>query len=92
MNRMTLIITALACGTLAACGGGGDRGPGSGTDGANAVSERGGSDVPVSATQDADAAFAFVASVAAGSSDSADPLVTGDATLATTETGDAKPL
>lgn len=52
-----------------------------------------GTDVPVSATQDAGAAFSFVAMVVAmGEADTATPLVLGDAELAVSDTADAMPI
>jgi len=80
---------AIAAGALllAACGGGdGDVGM------APPVNKAPGTDVPVSATQDPNAAYEFVASLAASSSETADPLVVGDAMLATTDTDEPKPL
>ena len=78
-------MTAFGVLLVAACGGGDDRG-------ARPPPEAGapGSDVPVSATQDPNAAYEFVASLAAGTSDTADPIVVGDATLATTETDEPR--
>lgn len=66
---------------LASCGGGG---------GANLAAPVPGTDVPVSATASADGAFDFVASVAAAPDDTAEPLVLGDATLATSETDEPR--
>lgn len=52
-----------------------------------------GTDVPVSATQDAGAAIDFVTSVVAkGEADTETPLVIGDAELAATETADPMPV
>lgn len=77
----------IACGAVlvTACGGGGGDDP-------PPVANVPGSEVPLAATQDPDAAFAFVSSVAAASSDTAEALRVGEATLATTETDDPKPL
>ncbi|HSW17563.1 MAG TPA: hypothetical protein VLJ86_10080 [Ramlibacter sp.] len=71
---------------LASCGGG--------DGGAAVVTDPlvGGSDVPTSATTSAAGAFAFVKSVADTSSETADPLRLGDATLATSETDDPQLL
>ena len=69
-----------------ACGGGGG---GGGTASAPVVD---GTDVPVAATQSADAAFEFTGSVVASTSDTAEPLRVGDATLATNVTDEPKPL
>lgn len=76
---------SLAAGALllAACGGGGG-GSGSG----DLVS---GTDVPNSATTGSSGAFTFVSSVAATSDNSAEPLVVGDATLATSNTDEPDP-
>ena len=75
---------AVAAGLLlASCGGGGDSGP-------VVPATVAGTDVPVSATASADGAFAFVAQVAVSRDDSAEPLVVGDATLATSETDEPK--
>jgi ABC-type glycerol-3-phosphate transport system substrate-binding protein len=74
-------IWALGAGAamLAACGGGG----GSSAPVDPVVS---GTDIPVSATTSAAGAFTFVNSVASASDNTAEPLVVGDATLATSET------
>jgi hypothetical protein len=72
---------------VTACGGGGG-----GMPAPPPVTTVSGSDIPVSATQDPKAAYDFVASVAASSSDSSEPLVAGDATLATSETDEPQPL
>lgn len=80
-------LMAVAAALVAACGGGGD-----GTPAMPPVATVPNSDVPVSATQDASAALSFVASVAASSSDTAEPLVVGDAQLATSETDEPQPL
>lgn len=64
---------------LAACGGGG----GSSAPVDPVVS---GTDIPVSATTSAAGAFTFVNGVASSSDNTAEPLVVGDATLATSET------
>jgi len=86
MNKLHLLAAASACAALVtACGGGGG-------EAAVANTNAPGSDVPLAATQDPDAAFNFVAGVAATSSDTADPLVIGDASLATSETEEPKPL
>lgn len=86
--KKTWLTIGLGTALLAACGGGG---------GGNFVpvpsaSNVSGTDVLVSATQDANAAFEFVSSVAAAKSDSADPLNVGDASLATSDTDEPKPL
>ena len=81
-----------ACGAvllLASCGGGGGDASDGGPLAPPLVS---GSDVPVSATASADGAFAFVSSVAATPDDGAEPLVVGDATLATSETDEPRPV
>ena len=78
---------AVAAGLLlASCGGGGG---GGGVLPAAAPLVMG-TEVPVSATASADGAFAFVSSVAAARDESAEPLVVGDATLATSETDEPK--
>lgn len=79
--------TGAAALLLAACGGGGD-------DPAAPVGVVlvPGTDVPVAATTDFQAATDFVLSiVAGGGSETADPLVVGDVTLATSETADPDP-
>lgn len=68
---------------LASCGGGGG-----GAAPADPLVP--GSEVPQSATTSPDAAFAFVSSVAASADDAAEPLVVGDAVLATTDTEEPK--
>lgn len=65
---------------LAACGGGGG---GSSAPVDPVVS---GTDIPVSATTSAAGAFTFVNGVASAGDNTAEPLVVGDATLATSET------
>lgn len=73
---------------LAACGGGGGEAPPPvATD--PLVS---GTDVPTSATTSSAGAFAFVRQVASGNSDTAEPLVVGNATLATSETDEPSPI
>ena len=47
-----------------------------------------GTDVPTSATISSDGALAFIASVAAGSSDSSEPIVLGDTVLASSDTAE----
>ncbi len=89
MNKRNMHRVAGACAfglLLASCGGGGGDGGVSAPPSTNVP----GSDVPLSATQSADAAFTFVASVAAASNDASEPLVVGDATLATTDTEEPK--
>lgn len=88
MNRrkITRAFTG-ACATgllLTACGGGG------GGDGGAFAPVAPGSQVPLSATASADGAFDFVASVAANRDDGAEPLVLGDAVLATSETDEPR--
>lgn len=83
--------TLAAIGTmfLAACGGGG--GDASFTPAPTPPSDKvAGTDVPTSATTDANAAYEFVASVAAAKSETSDSLVVGDATLAKSETDEPK--
>lgn len=78
---------ALAAGLLVACGGGG------GGDSVPAPSSNvAGSDVPIAATQDPNAAFSFVASFATKPSDSTEPLTVGNAALATSDTEEPKSL
>ena len=75
------LIIATAGLLLTACGGGGG--------GGETVSVNPnvlGTDVPLSATTSSAGALAFVKMVAATSSDSASPLVIGDAVLATSDT------
>lgn len=90
MNKHLSLI-AFGTALLAACGGGGG-GDLHGSDMRAPPTNFAGSDVPIAATKDANAAFEFVASVAANKSDTADPLVVGDATLATTDTDEPKSL
>ncbi|HSV79917.1 MAG TPA: hypothetical protein VLK85_12055 [Ramlibacter sp.] len=71
---------------LAACGGHGDGSPDTGATSPVELA----SDVPASARQSADGAFDFVASVAATRDDTAEPLVVGDATLASSDTDESK--
>jgi hypothetical protein len=76
---------ALGAALLAACGGGG------GGDAPAPAPAPVASEVPPSAQQSSSGAFQFVASVAATKNDSAEPLVVGDATLATSETDEPDP-
>ena len=71
---------------LAACGGGGGDSPLPADPFVN------GTGVPLSATQSAAGAFAFVNGVAASVSETAEPLVLGDATLATSDTDEPQRL
>ena len=71
---------------LAACGGGGG---GSATD---ATALLPGTEVPGSATASASGATDFVTSVVNANSETAEPLVLGDAALATSETDEPRPL
>jgi hypothetical protein len=66
---------------LAACGGGGGGEPSAGIDPA-----RPGTDVPSSASATSAGAMAFAKSVAASSTDSAEPITVGDAVLASSDT------
>ncbi len=66
--------------TLTACGGGGGGGALNGTD------------VSVSATQDSAQALNFTAGVAGNTTETGEPLVLGDAQLATSETAEPSPL
>lgn len=77
---------ALAAGALllAACGGGG----GGSRDLPPYVLD---TEVPVSATTSAAGAFAFVSSVASTRSETAEPLIVGDATLGSSETEEPDP-
>lgn len=78
---------SLAAGALllAACGGGGG-------DGGTAPTEPvAGTQVPTSATTSSAGAFTFVRDTAATSDNSAEPLVVGDAVLATSETDEPDP-
>ena len=90
MNKrsiFSLTATASACALLlAACGGGG------GGDAMPADPLVSGTDVPQSATQSSAGAFIFVSGVAASSSETAQPLVLGDVTLATSETEEPSPI
>lgn len=76
---------ALAAGALllAACGGGGGS-----RDVQSYVLD---TEVPVSATTSAAGAFAFVSSVASTRSETAEPLIVGDATLGSSETEEPDP-
>ena len=78
---------SLAAGALllAACGGGGGDSAPPPTD------PVAGTQVPASASASAAGAFTFVRDTAATSDNSAEPLVVGDATLATSETDEPDP-
>ena len=75
-SHLSMVAGALL---LAACGGGG---------GGGGVADPvvAGTDIPQSAQTSSDGAFTFVNSVASATSETSDPLVVGDATLATSET------
>lgn len=84
-----ILIGTLAAALLAACGGsGGDDGGAAQAPSPNAP----GGEVPLTATQDAAAAQAFVASLVAAPSETAEPLGVGPTPLATSETDEPKPL
>jgi hypothetical protein len=82
MTSKTFLVGALA-GTallLASCGGGGGDSP------VPSDPPIAGTDVPLSATTSSAGALAFVKSVAATSDNTANPIVVGDAVLATSDT------
>lgn len=89
MKNLSLTRThfSMAAGTvlLAACGGGGGSAPAPAPAPAPVVT----TEVPASASASSAGALAFVKGVAATSSDTAEPLLVGDATLATSDTEDA---
>jgi hypothetical protein len=85
MNRKPIYTLALL---LAACGGGGS-GDAPAPPADPIVT---GTDVPRSATESASGAFVFVNATASTVSESSEPLVLGDATLATSETDEPQPL
>lgn len=78
------LAAATLVGVLVACGGGG----GTGTPEAQADALVPGSEVPVGATTSADGALSFTQSVAAVARDSSEPLVLGDAVLASSDTAE----
>jgi hypothetical protein len=92
MNRSQLRPAGLAAlavtvaAGLAACGGGDD------APAAPADPFVAGTQVNVSATQSADGAFAFANGSGANPDNTSEPLVLGDATLATSETDEPKAL
>jgi len=86
LGRAALGLAAVAL-LLAACGGGG----GGGEIPAPIDPPVAGTDVPQSATTSSAGALAFVQSVAASSSDSAEPIRVGDAVLATSDTDEPAP-
>ena len=81
---VSLAVSALL---LAACGGGGGGSP------PVAMTDPpvAGTDIPLSATTSSAGALAFVKLVASSDNTTADPLVTGDAVLATSETDEPDP-
>ena len=81
-THLSLMAAALL---LAACG---DGGGGSGV----ADPLIAGTDVPTSASTSSAGAFAFVNTVVSTSDDSAEPLVAGDTTLATSDTDEPEPI
>jgi hypothetical protein len=90
MRKSLMLAAATSAGAallLAACGGGGGGGDPVPTD--PLVS---GTDVPTSATTSSAGAFAFVSSVAASPNETGEPLVVGNATLATSETDEPSPI
>lgn len=85
--RPTLLVAAVAL--LVACGGTTDLFKTGSTSGPAVAGFVEGTDVPLSATTSAAGATAFANSlVAAGTSETADPLVLGDAVLASSDTDD----
>lgn len=76
---LLLVASALM---LAACGGGG----GGGASPAPTEPVAAGTDIPTSATTSAAGALTYVNSVASSSDNTAEPVVVGDATLATSDT------
>lgn len=81
-TQKTTALTAAAVAltlVVAACGGGGD-------------DNVAGSDVSVRATQDSGRAFSFTANLANSSNENGEPIVLGDAQLATSETDEPAPL
>jgi len=85
MKNKHLVCSFAAVALLAACGGGGGDTAVT-TAPAPAPAPAPSSDVPASATASAAGALAFVSQTAATSSDSADPINVGDATLGSSET------
>ena len=86
--RPTLLVATVAL--LAACGGTTDLAKTGSTGGTTAAGFVDGTDVPLSATTSSAGATAFANSlVTAGTSETADPLVLGDAVLASSDTDDA---
>lgn len=81
-----VLAAAAAAALLSACGGsdGDSNAGGGGTPGTDPVVA--GTDIPVSATTSASAAFSFVNGLASKTDDTAEPLVVGDATLAVSDT------
>ncbi len=83
------LAAATLVGVLVACGGGGDGADGgAATPVAQADALVPGSEVPVGATTSADGALSFTQSVAAVARDSSEPLVLGDAVLASSDTAE----
>ena len=80
-------VTAASLALLAACGGGGGGGSGGG-DGGNVA----GTDVPVGVQQNVGDVVAFSKKLIANTSDSSEPVVLGDAKLATDDAGDPADL
>ncbi|MES3010616.1 MAG: hypothetical protein V4738_07535 [Pseudomonadota bacterium] len=81
-TQKTTALTAAAVAltlVVAACGGGGD-------------DNVAGSDVSVRATQDSGRAFSFTAGLADSSNETGEPIVLGDAQLATSETDEPAPI
>ena len=78
---LSVAVTAML---LAACGGGNGNSNGNGDTAVAPSSVTNG--VPASATNSSAGAVAFVKSLAAASDDTAEPIVLGDAVLATSET------
>ena len=84
MKTFPLITITISAALLTACGGGG------GYSGPPAPTNVSGTDVPTSATQDPEAAYSFVAGIAATKDETAEPLAVGDATLAVSDSTDPK--
>ena len=81
-------VTSGSLALLAACGGGGGGGGGGG-DGGGFVA---GTEVPVGVQQNVGDVVAFSKKLIANTSDSSEPVVLGDATLATDDAGDPAEL
>ncbi|HYF43772.1 MAG TPA: hypothetical protein VEA35_15195 [Ramlibacter sp.] len=86
MKARTALVALAACTALVACGGGNDDGGGNATVGSSQDS------VPARALASASALVAYLQELIGASSDSAEPISLGDATLPVDDSNEAQAL